>query len=68
MPRDPQRIDPLLNNIKKIWATKPDLRLNQLLSILSKTYGDARGNDLFYFEDSDLEIAIEKYMRMHGIK
>lgn len=68
MHRDKSRIKPLLEKLEKIWSSKPELRLNQLLSILSKTYGDIKGNDLFYVEDSDLEIAIEKYIRMYNIK
>ena len=66
--RSPDRIKPILEELGKIWANQPDLRLNQLLSILAKTYGDHKSNDLFYFEDSDLERAIEKYKRLHNIK
>jgi uncharacterized protein YihD (DUF1040 family) len=68
MPRSKERIKPLLENIEKIWATQPDLRLNQLLSVLAKLHGGWRENDLFYFEDKDLLTATEKYMKMHQIK
>lgn len=68
MPRPKERVAPLLNNLSKIWTSQPDLRLNQLLSVLARLHGGWKENDLFYFEDKDLEIAIEKYMRMHNIK
>jgi uncharacterized protein YihD (DUF1040 family) len=54
--------------LDKIWSKNPDLRLAQLLSILAKIYADYKQNDLFYFEDSDLEAAIEKYKKLKGIK
>ena len=66
--RDKNRIKPLLEDIEKIWQKQPDLRLGQLLNSLAKVYGDYKQNDLFYFEDSDLERAIEKYKRMHNVK
>lgn len=65
--RDKNRIKSILEDIEKIWVKQPDLRLSQLLQILAKTYGDFKG-DLFYYEDSDLERAIEKYKRLHNIK
>jgi uncharacterized protein YihD (DUF1040 family) len=66
--RDPKRINPILSDIERIWTKTPDLRLCQILNILAKTYGDYKQTDLFYFEDSDLERAIEKYKRMQGVK
>lgn len=66
--RNPDRIKPILEELGKIWANQPDLRLAQLLSILAKTYGDHKSNDLFYFEDSDLETAMEKFKKLRGIK
>jgi len=68
MPRDKTRIKPILEKLEKIWITHPDLRLGQLTNMLAKLHGGWKDNDLFYFEDKDLEIAIEKYMRMHNIK
>ena len=68
MPRPKERITPLLDNLNKIWATMPDMRMCQILNMLAKLHGGWKDNDLFYFEDKDLEIAIEKYMRMHNIK
>jgi hypothetical protein len=68
MPRDKTRIKPILEDIERIWMYHPELRLNQLLSVIAKTYGDYKQNDLFYFEDSDLERAIEKYKKIQGVK
>ncbi len=34
-PRDPARIPLVLEEIKKIWMTKPDLRLGQMIEIAS---------------------------------
>jgi hypothetical protein len=31
MERDPSRIDPVLQAIRKVWAEYPDMRLGQLL-------------------------------------
>jgi uncharacterized protein YihD (DUF1040 family) len=66
--REKERIKPILEDLEKIWSSQPDLRLNQLLSILAKTYADYKPNDLFYFEDSDLEAAIQKFKKIRGIK
>ena len=66
--RNKERIKPILEDLDKIWSKNPDLRLAQLLSILAKIYADYKQNDLFYFEDSDLEAAIEKYKKLKGIK
>ena len=68
MSRNTDRIKPILEDLEKTWANQPDLRLSQLLSILAKTYGNHKSNDLFYFEDSDLEIAMEKFKKIRGIK
>lgn len=68
MPRDKARIKPTLEKLEKVWATMPDMRMCQMLNTLAKLHGGWKDNDLFYFEDKDLETAIEKYMRMHQIK
>ncbi len=68
MARDKERIKTILADLDKIWNKMPEMRLTQLLQILARTYGDYKGKDNFYLEDSDLEIAIEKYKRIHNIK
>jgi uncharacterized protein YihD (DUF1040 family) len=68
MPRDKTRIKPLLEKLEKIWNKNPDLRLTQLLHILALNYSDYKGKDTFYLEDSLLDEAADKHMRMHNIK
>ncbi len=43
-PRDPARISTVLTEVEKIWKENPDLRLGQLIVILTKS-------DPFYVED-----------------
>lgn len=46
--RDPKRIPRILNELKGIWSSYPDLRLGQLiLNVLSDPV-------LYYVEDSEL--------------
>ena len=65
--RDPKRIERIIKDIETIWKTQPDVRLCQWLTILASVYGNWKLNDLFSFEDSDLEIAIQKYKKLKGI-
>jgi len=47
--RDPARIEPMLERIKKVWTKHPDLRLLQLL------YNLLEGDHMaYYFEDDEL--------------
>jgi hypothetical protein len=48
-PRDPGRIDPILELIGKVWKKSPDMRLMQLLL---NVLGQPR--DSFYLEDGEL--------------
>lgn len=49
-PRDPARIDRIIEMLRKKWKEDPDLRLGQLVAIL------AGGEDkVFYIEDTDIE-------------
>ena len=50
--RDPERIDRILEIVRKIWKKHPDLRLMQLL--LNAT-GDG---DHYHMEDSELIVLI----------
>lgn len=49
--RDSKRIEPLLDDIKKLWEENPDLRLGQLLSVLCSMHSV----DIFYVEDDRLQ-------------
>ncbi len=52
--RDPDRIDPILDRVRKCWKADPDLRLGQLVFI-----GCPLG-DVFYVEDDILLDNMEK--------
>lgn len=52
--RDPERIDRIIAKLTILWRRDPDLRLGQLVSNL-KGLGV---QDVFYWEDEDLEQAI----------
>jgi uncharacterized protein YihD (DUF1040 family) len=53
--RSVNRIKRILSKLSALWEKEPDTRLGQLLSNLAH-----QKNDLFYFEDEELEAAIEK--------
>lgn len=57
--RDPARIPRVLDKLQTIWSQNPDWRLGQLVS-------NSRGlgpQDVFYYEDSDLEAALDKIIK-----
>jgi hypothetical protein len=56
--RDPKRIKRILNKIEECWNKYPDFRLGQLL--INATQKDI----LYYFEDDDLEVAIDAFDKM----
>jgi uncharacterized protein YihD (DUF1040 family) len=53
--RDPERISEILNELKSIWNSFPDLRLGQMLL---NVFND---QELYYVEDKDLI----KHIRHH---
>jgi len=52
--RDPKRIDEILNRLKVVWKTYPDMRLGQLIG------NCVEGPTLYYMEDKQLVEVIEK--------
>jgi hypothetical protein len=54
--RDPDRIEPTLNILGKIWRKYPDLRLGQLIGAATAYYNRDRSTKVeeFYIEDTDL--------------
>ena len=52
--RDPARIDRMLDLVKSIWVSAPDLRLLELLLNTLPT-----DNMAYYMEDDDLEKALK---------
>jgi len=53
--RDPKRIPKMLNELKGIWSTFPDLRLGQLLVNVTER------SSLYYIEDDELMKKIRQY-------
>jgi len=51
--RKPERIDPLIGRLRKVWHLRPDLRLAQIIAC-------GAPGDPFYCEDEPLMEAIEK--------
>ena len=60
--RDPKRIDEILNLIKSIWISYPDLRLIQLLIGILPIQGPWHG-DYFYMEDEELVKHLKTYLK-----
>lgn len=56
-PRDPERIEKVLNLIRASWEAEPQLRLGQLLCIVAST------DQLFYLEDAELLDRLQHYDR-----
>ena len=59
--RDPNRMKPLLDTILQYWEKQPDTRLCQLLSNVAFESG-WRDNDLFYYEDDELQKSLLEQM------
>lgn len=54
--RDKNRISSILDKIEAVWINNPDMRLGQLLVNLAPP---RLNNDIFYWEDTDLELALD---------
>ena len=55
--RDPNRIDGILEGIKKVWKENPEMRLGQLLCNV------LRDPTLYYVEDEQLVRMLELYYK-----
>ena len=62
--REKERIDRILKLIYRIWKDNPDLRLGQLLANSDRVIE----NNLFYYEDEDLEDNLNNFIKRYGIK
>ena len=63
MMRDPKRIERMLEILKEIWSTNPDLRLGQI--IVNATHRHEDGNydvSLFHMEDDNMEEALLDFL------
>lgn len=56
--KDVDRIPKIINKLQFVWNRNPELRLCQLLSILTKK----EKYMFFYIEDDDLEKCIDKVL------
>ena len=57
--RDPNRIPEMLNRIKPVWQTYPDIRLGQLIDNAM----DGQKVSLFHIEDDKLLELIENFYK-----
>lgn len=57
--RDPERIKPFLNELKRVWSTYPDWRFGQLISNMMH---DQKVH-LFFIEDEDFLKLIRREMK-----
>ena len=62
--RDINRIEPMLELVRKLWIAYPDMRLGQLIQIAAVKSG-WKTNDVFYIEDDQLANGI-KALRANG--
>ena len=58
MSRNPKRIDTVLEELEEYWKENPDLRLGQLIFILSSKHNNI--DDAFYIEDDELLQTLKK--------
>ena len=65
--RELGRIPNIIDKLEAVWIKKPDLRLGQLLVNMAP---ERLNNDIYYWEDSDLEkqldIIIENIINKEG--
>ena len=57
--RDPKRINRIVERIRGIWITQPDIRLTQLIMNALNM-----NSDPYYVEDDKLEKALIEYQKM----
>ena len=57
IPRNPERIDLILERLKVAWKKYPDMRLGQLLAVCTEI------SNIAGVEDDDLLAGIERYIK-----
>jgi len=57
--RDPNRIEPIIQLIREVWYSYPDLRLTQLIMNALRL-----NSDPYYVEDETLHKALKEYKEM----
>lgn len=58
VPRDPRRIERILEKLKKLWEAEPDLRLTQLVVNIAEDVGCSEIHHVFYLDDEEFEGAM----------
>ena len=61
-PRDPEHISAFLSRLEAVWRRSPDMRFEQLASIVFSAL-EREGSAPFYAEDDDMLCRIENFMR-----
>ena len=60
--RDPERIDPVVDELRAVWAAQPDVRLGQLMfNFTHWACAQVGQRDLFYVEDDQLLELLRMY-------
>jgi len=54
--RNPERIEKILNILKRVWTTYPDLRFGQLVENI---FGEVI--ELYWIEDDEFELLLLEY-------
>lgn len=60
-----ERIDPFIDELRRVWRQNPDLRFGQLV-INIKTYGEIR--NLYNVEDEYMLKEIVNYGELYGMR
>lgn len=58
--RDPVRIERMLDKLKELWKANPDWRLCQLIFNIARNTNTLETFDIFYVEDTILEITLNR--------
>ncbi len=53
IPRDPDRIDRMIELLRQAWHASPDMRLTQLIINVSDIHHDC--GPIYYLEDTEME-------------
>lgn len=59
--RDITRIERVLNLLRAVWHTNPDMRFWQLVEMLEYRYGVKQNRDLFFLEDDEFEKILKDF-------
>ncbi len=60
--RDPARIETMLDKLREVWLTDPDLRLGQIIVIATKPKNPCP--EVFHIEDNKLLKGLDEYLDM----